>query len=141
MGESRRAALYRGLQVRAPIKAARSPTGCLLMQWQRAAGLPSSSAQISSAASSKPRTSTCPSQKEELESLEAEANRSIDLKEFIPLSSVDPVYFENTHYLGDDVAHWAIVLIAHARAAFIMQQVKRDIPAMCSGMNADGDRH
>jgi DNA end-binding protein Ku len=39
---------------------------------------------------------------EELESLEAEANRSIDLKEFIPLTSVDPVYFENTHYLGAD---------------------------------------
>src|SRR5215204_1785870 len=31
-----------------------------------------------------------------------EANRSIDLKEFIPLASVDPVYFENTHYLGAD---------------------------------------
>jgi DNA end-binding protein Ku len=39
---------------------------------------------------------------EELESLEAEANKSIDLKEFIPLASVDPVYFENTHYLGTD---------------------------------------
>jgi DNA end-binding protein Ku len=34
--------------------------------------------------------------------VEAGANRSIDLKEFIPLSSVDPVYFENTHYLGAD---------------------------------------
>jgi Ku protein len=33
---------------------------------------------------------------EELESLEAEANRNIDLKEFIPLASVDLVYFENT---------------------------------------------
>ena len=31
---------------------------------------------------------------EELESLEAKANRSVDLKEFIPLASVDPVYFE-----------------------------------------------
>ena len=37
---------------------------------------------------------------EELDSLEAEANSSIDLKEFIPLATVDPVYFENTHYLG-----------------------------------------
>jgi DNA end-binding protein Ku len=43
-----------------------------------------------------------PVTEEELESLEAGANRSIDLKEFIPLSSVDPVYFENTHYLGAD---------------------------------------
>jgi DNA end-binding protein Ku len=41
-----------------------------------------------------------PITEEELESLEAEANRSIDLKEFVPLASVDPVYFENTHYLG-----------------------------------------
>jgi DNA end-binding protein Ku len=39
---------------------------------------------------------------EELESLDAEANRSIDMKEFIPLASVNPVYFENTHYLGAD---------------------------------------
>ena len=39
---------------------------------------------------------------EELDSLEAEANNNIDLKEFIPLESVDPVYFENTHYLGAD---------------------------------------
>jgi DNA end-binding protein Ku len=39
---------------------------------------------------------------EELESLEAEANSSIDLKEFIPLATVDPVYFENAHYLGAD---------------------------------------
>lgn len=30
---------------------------------------------------------------EELDALEAEANRSIDLKEFVPLESVDPVYF------------------------------------------------
>src|SRR5918993_4547180 len=39
---------------------------------------------------------------EELDSLEAEANKNIDLKEFIPLASVDPIYFENTHYLGAD---------------------------------------
>jgi DNA end-binding protein Ku len=39
---------------------------------------------------------------EELDSLEAEANNNIDLKEFIPLESVDPVYFENTQYLGAD---------------------------------------
>jgi DNA end-binding protein Ku len=43
-----------------------------------------------------------PITEKELESLEAEANSSIDLKEFIPLASVDPVYFENTHYLGAD---------------------------------------
>ncbi len=43
-----------------------------------------------------------PVTEEELESLEAEANRSIDLKEFIPLASVDPVYFDDTHYLAAD---------------------------------------
>ena len=39
---------------------------------------------------------------EELADLEAEANNNIDLKEFIPLPSIDPVYFENAHYLGAD---------------------------------------
>ena len=43
-----------------------------------------------------------PITEEELESLEAEANKSIDLKEFIPLATVDPVYFEDTHYLAAD---------------------------------------
>jgi DNA end-binding protein Ku len=43
-----------------------------------------------------------PVTEQELESLEAEANSSIDLKEFIPLASVDPVYFEDTHYLAAD---------------------------------------
>jgi DNA end-binding protein Ku len=47
-----------------------------------------------------------PVTEEELESLEAEANRNIDrnidLKEFIPHASVDPVYFEDTHYIAAD---------------------------------------
>jgi DNA end-binding protein Ku len=38
----------------------------------------------------------------ELETLETEASKSIDLKEFIPLSKIDPVYFESSHYLGAD---------------------------------------
>jgi DNA end-binding protein Ku len=38
----------------------------------------------------------------ELESLETEASKSIDLKEFVPLSKIDPVYFESSHYLGAD---------------------------------------
>jgi DNA end-binding protein Ku len=37
---------------------------------------------------------------EELESVEAEANRNIELKEFVPMDSVDPVYFESSYYLG-----------------------------------------
>src|SRR5438093_4585477 len=39
---------------------------------------------------------------EELDALEAEANRSIDLKEFVAVSKVDPVYFESVYYLGPD---------------------------------------
>jgi DNA end-binding protein Ku len=38
----------------------------------------------------------------ELETLETEASKSIDLKEFIQLSKIDPVYFESSHYLGPD---------------------------------------
>ena len=39
---------------------------------------------------------------EELDALEAEANRSIDLKEFVPVAKIDPVYFESVYYLGPD---------------------------------------
>src|SRR6185295_2242469 len=31
----------------------------------------------------------------ELKALEAEANRSVDIEEFIPLATVDPLYYEN----------------------------------------------
>jgi DNA end-binding protein Ku len=36
----------------------------------------------------------------ELESLETESSNNIELKEFIPLSKIDPVYFEDSYYLG-----------------------------------------
>jgi DNA end-binding protein Ku len=36
----------------------------------------------------------------ELEALEAETNSNIELKEFIPIEKVDPVYFEGAHYLA-----------------------------------------
>jgi DNA end-binding protein Ku len=36
----------------------------------------------------------------ELESLEAESSNNIELKEFIPLSKIDPLYFESAYYLG-----------------------------------------
>ena len=39
---------------------------------------------------------------EELDALEAEANRAIEIQEFVPLSAVDPIYFEDAHYLGPD---------------------------------------
>jgi DNA end-binding protein Ku len=38
----------------------------------------------------------------ELKALEAEANRAIDIQEFVPLTKVDPIYFENSHYLGPE---------------------------------------
>jgi non-homologous end joining protein Ku len=48
-----------------------------------------------------PRESTCGSPTVDLESLEAEANSAIELKEFIPFQKVDPVYFERS-YLAPD---------------------------------------
>lgn len=39
---------------------------------------------------------------EELKRLEAAASQALDIQEFVPLTEVDPVYFENTSYLGPD---------------------------------------
>jgi DNA end-binding protein Ku len=39
---------------------------------------------------------------EELKGLEGEASKMIDIAGFVPLSSVDPIYFEKTYYLGPD---------------------------------------
>ena len=39
---------------------------------------------------------------EELEALEAAASPALDIQEFVPLADVDPVYFEDAHYLGAD---------------------------------------
>lgn len=39
---------------------------------------------------------------DELKAIEAAASVAIDIQEFVPLDQVDPVYFENTHYLGPD---------------------------------------
>ena len=38
----------------------------------------------------------------ELEALEAEANSSIDMREFIPIEKVDAVYSESSYYLAPD---------------------------------------
>ncbi|MGN6731919.1 MAG: Ku protein [Candidatus Binatia bacterium] len=37
---------------------------------------------------------------EELESLEAEANNGIEFREFVPVETIDPVYFESSYYLA-----------------------------------------
>ena len=39
---------------------------------------------------------------EELKTLEGEASKIIDIAEFVPLPTVDPIYFEKTYYLGPD---------------------------------------
>jgi DNA end-binding protein Ku len=39
---------------------------------------------------------------DELKAVEAAASTSIDIQEFVPLDKVDPIYFENAHYLGPD---------------------------------------
>jgi DNA end-binding protein Ku len=39
---------------------------------------------------------------EELRALEGEASKVIDIAEFVPLPTVDPIYFEKTYYLGPD---------------------------------------
>ena len=49
------------------------------------------------------------------------------------LKAANEVFTLNNH-----VAHWAIVLIAHARAAFVVQQVKGDVLALGRGMDRDG---
>ena len=38
----------------------------------------------------------------EREALEAAANSSTDLREFIPIEKVDPIYFESSYYLAPD---------------------------------------
>lgn len=41
-------------------------------------------------------------QPEELKAMELAPTQSIDIKEFVPLSEVDPLYFEKAYYLGPD---------------------------------------
>jgi DNA end-binding protein Ku len=39
---------------------------------------------------------------DELKALEGEASQAIEISEFVPLATVDPVYFEKSYYLGPD---------------------------------------
>jgi hypothetical protein len=55
---------------------------------------------------------------------------------FAVLEAADKIFA-----VDHDVAHRAIVLIAHARAALLMQQMKGDLFALSRGMDPDGDRH
>lgn len=52
---------------------------------------------------------------EELETLSAEARRSIDLEAFVPLEEIDPVFFASTYHLAtDEVTAPAYALLAQA---------------------------
>lgn len=52
---------------------------------------------------------------EELEKLELTTSRAMDITEFVPLDTVDPLYFDNGYYLGpDDGAQRAYRLLAKA---------------------------
>lgn len=39
---------------------------------------------------------------EDLDALEAQVNRSVEIQEFVPIEAVDPVSFKKTYYLGPD---------------------------------------
>jgi DNA end-binding protein Ku len=39
---------------------------------------------------------------EELKAVEEKANKAVEIKEFVPLAKVDPVYFDRAYYLGPD---------------------------------------
>jgi len=53
---------------------------------------------------------------DELKSLEARGDHAIEISEFIPLSEVDPIYFENGYYLGCDGPAKSYRLLADAMA-------------------------
>lgn len=66
----------------------------------------------------------------ELEKLELATSRSMDISEFVPLDSVDPLYFDNGYYLGPDKgAERAYKLLAaaltDARYAAVAKYVAR----------------
>ena len=52
---------------------------------------------------------------EEIKAVEEEATRAIAIQEFVPISSVDPVYYDRPYYLGPDKgAERAYKLLAKA---------------------------
>jgi DNA end-binding protein Ku len=65
----------------------------------------------------------------ELEALEAEANRNIELREFIPMQKVDPVYFDRAYYLGQGGGDKPYRLLADA------MEKKRPRPARRDGFS------
>jgi DNA end-binding protein Ku len=87
---------------------------------------------------------------QELKALEETATQTVDITEFVPAESIDPIYFENTYYLAPDkgggkpyalltraledakryaVGHWAargqshIVALRPVKGVLVMQQL------------------
>ena len=55
---------------------------------------------------------------EELDALEAQASDAIEIREFVPMSAVDPIYVDRSYYLGPDKGgDKAFALLSRALAA------------------------
>ncbi len=55
---------------------------------------------------------------DELKAMEAQASRAVDIEQFVPLSAVDPIYFDRAYYVGPDKgAEKAYRLLAEAMRA------------------------
>jgi DNA end-binding protein Ku len=66
----------------------------------------------------------------ELQSLETESSNNIALKNFVPLSTIDPVYFESAYYLGageggEEPYRLLVDALAKSNRAAIAQLVTR----------------
>jgi DNA end-binding protein Ku len=66
----------------------------------------------------------------ELDSLETESSNNIELKEFIPLSNIDPVYVESVYYVGageggEKPYRLLVDALAKSKRAAIAQLVSR----------------
>jgi DNA end-binding protein Ku len=67
---------------------------------------------------------------EELKALEAAASATIDIQEFVPLAKVDPIHFENAHYLGPDKGgdkayHLLVEAMRETKMVAVAQHVSR----------------
>lgn len=58
---------------------------------------------------------------EELKALEEQSTQSVEVVEFVPISKVDPVYFDRTYYVGPDKGGAK----AYALLSKVMQETKR----------------
>ena len=81
----------------------------------------------------------------ELDALEAEANRNVEIQEFVPADAIDPVYVKKSYYLGPDKGGAKpYALLAQAmrqeKQAAIAQLVQRGKEHLVMVRPAPGDR-